>query len=158
MHPIFSTLLLHQLFHVSPWYSFPVSCLSSGVPHSSSLDLFLTGGPQSIRLISHWAPAPVFMLRLSWSFHLIVSTSCSSSSLCYTPILLLSQLQTIPIFCDSCFSSYRPWNCSFLLGFLPYIITLQLYSLFAFTSLILIRVGNHIGGCRETEFMLSKIA
>lgn len=39
-----------------------VSCLSSGVPHSSSLDLFLTGGPQSIRLISHWAPAPVFML------------------------------------------------------------------------------------------------
>lgn len=62
MHPIFSTLLLHQLFHVSPWSSFPVSCLSSRVPHSSSLDLFLTGGPQSIRLISHWAPAPVFML------------------------------------------------------------------------------------------------
>lgn len=57
MHPISS-----ELFHLCPWYSFPVSCLSSRVPHSSSLDLFWTGRPQSLRLISCCAHAPVFML------------------------------------------------------------------------------------------------
>lgn len=61
-----------ELFHMTPWYSYPVSCLSSRVPHSSSLDLFLTGRPQLIRIISHCAPAPVFMLTdivLIFSFH-----------------------------------------------------------------------------------------
>lgn len=144
---------------MSPWYSFPVCCLSSRVPHSNSLELFLTRRPQLIRIVSHCPSCSCFH---AYSHCPDLSPHCFPVQ--FIPMLYPHSPSQSAVGYNStnifvfCFSSYRPWNCSSLLSFLPYIIIFQLSSLFAFISLILICVGNHIGGCRETEFMLSKIA
>lgn len=119
---LFHSAATSELFHISPWYSFPVSCLSSRVKHSSSLDLLWTGRPQSIRIISHCAPVPVFMLT---QIGLIFPPHCFS-----VPLLLMlhpSTPQSAPGYNSTIFFL---WQQFFLIQTLELLFSAQFSSLY----------------------------